>query len=170
MNYKKVLSEITFLRMLKHPKSFLDTRIDILLEEIENPIDANEYRKLYKSVGESLNWLDRIFMPDDKLSEEINDSNTHVYIFKIENNYAGYCELIDSNEYVEILYFGLIPEFVGKGYGNYLLNKTIEKAWSFNKNWIQLNTCDLDHPNALATYIKAGFEPYKTIKEEKIVK
>jgi len=68
------------------------------------------------------------------------------------------------------LYFGLTKNFIGKGYGKILLSKTIEKAWSFNPDWIQLNTCDLDHPNALNTYKSLGFEEYKSVVETKKVK
>ena len=63
---------------------------------------------------------------------------------------------------MEILYFGLMPAFIGHGYGKYFLQWVIAKAWSYQPEWIQLNTCTLDHPNALGTYKKAGFIEVRT--------
>ena len=155
--------------MNSRPDSFEKQRDNVQIVEIEKPIDINKYRQMYTEVGGKLNWLDRIFMPDEDLKSKINSEQTHIYMFNINKQFAGYCELIREKDYTEILYFGLTESFIGKGFGKYLLNKTIELSWSFGPNWIQLNTCDLDHPNALATYKKAGFEVYNTITEEKKV-
>jgi GNAT superfamily N-acetyltransferase len=81
----------------------------------------------------------------------------------------GFIELVCEGEYVELLYFGLFPKFIGKGFGKYLLDWSIYQAWSYNPKWIQLNTCELDHPNALPTYRKLGFQDYKMAIEERRV-
>ncbi|WP_066633420.1 GNAT family N-acetyltransferase [Labilibacter marinus] len=170
MLYETVKSSIFFLKMDKKPSASLIDKEGTSIEEIAKPIDTDWYRALYSSVGENLNWLDRTFMKDDVLQEKINCKNTHIFCFKIEGKHAGYCELVQEDDSVEILYFGLTPEFIGQGYGKYFLNKTIELAWSLCPKFIELNTCDLDHPNALSTYKKAGFTWYKTIVEEKKIK
>jgi len=167
MQYGQVQSKITYLKMKEKPAYFLPERMDIKIKQLDKPISVEMYRALYKSVGEELNWLDRIFMDDSVLRTLINNENTFIYHFLMEENIAGYCELVIESTHVEILYFGLISDYVGKGYGKYLLNKTIELAWSFNPDCIQLNTCDLDHPNALPTYLKAGFVAYDEMVETK---
>ena len=44
---------------------------------------------------------------------------------------AGYYELRrDTEGGVEIAYFGLLPEFIGRGLGGALLTSAIEEAWS----------------------------------------
>ena len=44
---------------------------------------------------------------------------------------AGYYELRrDKDGGVEIAYFGLLPEFIGRGLGGALLTSAIEEAWS----------------------------------------
>jgi GNAT superfamily N-acetyltransferase len=170
MLYKTVKSTITFLKMDTPSEEKLSERLGISLQKVSQPLAVDKYRALYASVGEKLNWLDRILMDDNILYHKINAPTTHIYSFNIHHTYAGYCEMVINDKFVELLYFGLIPDFVGKGYGHYLLRKTIERAWSFQPEWIQLNTCDLDHPNALKTYLKAGFKPYQTIVEEKKVR
>lgn len=119
----------------------------------------------FESVGLKYNWVDRLLMNKSELEKLINAPNVHIYIMKVQEEEAGYVELQQNEEYVEIVYFGLFPEFVGKGLGKFFLNWCIKQAWSFNPNWIQLNTCELDHPNALSNYQKNGFEIFE-VKEE----
>ena len=131
-------------------------------ELMPKPISVNDYRKYYYAVGEKHFWLDRMVMPDEELSEKINAPNVDIFILYVQHTPAGYIEFVKEEKFVEILYFGIIPEFIGKGFGKYFLQWVIAKAWSYQPEWIQLNTCTLDHPNALGTYKKAGFTQVRT--------
>lgn len=131
-------------------------------EQLPKPISVNEYRKYYYGVGEKHFWLDRMIMPDEELFEKINATNVDIFLFYVDKEVAGYIEFVKEEKYVEILYFGLMPVFIGKGYGKYFLEWVIAKAWSYKPSWIQLNTCTLDHPHALRTYKKAGFTEIRT--------
>ena len=62
---------------------------------------------------------------------------------------------------IELAYFGLMPEFIGKGLGKFFLNAMIDRAWAHKPKRVWLHTCTLDHPQALAVYQRAGFTPYK---------
>ena len=42
------------------------------------------------------------------------------------------------------------------------LKKAVEIAWSFDPQWIEVNTCELDSENARHLYEKVGFEHYTT--------
>lgn len=170
MNYNTIISKVYFLRILQKPAVQTKDKLNTSIVKFEGKMNCDEYRVLYLSVGEKLNWLDRLFIDDAELYEIINAQKTHIFKFFIQNEYAGYCELVEKKCCIEILYFGLIPDFIGKGYGNYFLKKTIDLAWSFTPKWIQLNTCDLDHRNALKAYLNAGFKLYRTIREPRKVK
>ncbi len=170
MQYKTVESKITFLKLQNKIDYNVCNKDNINLIKIDKPISTDEYLKLYTEVGEQYNWLDRIFLKKETLYDILNSYKTQIFSFYINDEFAGYCELISEDDYVEILYFGLVQKFIGKGYGKFLLSKTIEKAWSFNPQWIQLNTCDLDHSNALNTYKSLGFTEYKTLIDTKKVK
>jgi GNAT superfamily N-acetyltransferase len=83
---------------------------------------------------------------------------------------AGYYELRrDKHGGVEIAYFGLLPEFIGRGLGGALLTSAIEEAWSpcsgiiTTRVWV--HTCNRDHPQALANYQARGMIVYKIEKE-----
>jgi len=160
---------VTFLEM-HEPKEMPATLPNVHFEILPKPINVNEYRKYYYGVGEKHFWLDRIVMPDEELLEKINAPNVDIFIFKVNNEPAGYIEFVKEEKYVEILYFGIMPEFIGKGLGKYLLQWVIAKAWTYRPKWVQLNTCTLDHPNALGTYKKAGFiEIRKEIHQRRVL-
>ena len=151
---------VTFLEM-HQPKEFPTPLANTFFESLSRPVEVNDYRKYYYGVGENYYWLDRMVMPDEELFQKINASNVEIYVFYVNNEAAGYIEFLKEEKFVEVLYFGLLPGFIGKGLGRYFLQWVIAKAWSYHPQWIQLNTCTLDHPNALSTYKKAGFVEVK---------
>jgi GNAT superfamily N-acetyltransferase len=73
------------------------------------------------------------------------------------------CELHPGAE-AEIVTFGLLPEFVGKGLGGWALTLGVRQAWalaaSVNRVW--LHTSTVDHPNALPNYHRRGFRTFRT--------
>jgi GNAT superfamily N-acetyltransferase len=152
---------VTFLEMYE-PKELPVPLPNTHFRLLPKPISADEYRKYYYGVGEKHFWLDRMVMPDEELFEKINAANVDIFLFYVNKEVAGYIEFVKEEKFVEILYFGLMPAFIGKGYGKYFLHWVIAKAWSYQPEWIQLNTCTLDHQNALGTYKKAGFKEVKT--------
>ncbi|HEX3165776.1 MAG TPA: GNAT family N-acetyltransferase [Chitinophagaceae bacterium] len=152
---------VTFLEM-HEPKELPAPFPNINFGLLPKPIPADEYRKYYYGVGEKHFWLDRMVMPDEELCEKINAENVDIFLFYVNKKVAGYIEFVKEEKHTEILYFGLIPAFIGKGYGKYFLKWVIAKAWSYKPEWVQLNTCTLDHPNALGTYKKAGFKEVRT--------
>ena len=160
---------VTFLEMHSKPVETVHTIPGTSFQLLPKPVSVTEYRKYYYGVGEKWHWLDRMVMPDEELFEKINADKIDIFVFYVNNEPAGYIEFIIEILYTEILYFGLLPEFIGKGLGKYFLQWVIEKAWSYNPEWIQLNTCTLDHPNALGVYKKAGFIPVRTEIQERRV-
>jgi GNAT superfamily N-acetyltransferase len=159
---------VTFLEM-HEPKELPLPLPNTHFELLPKPIPVNEYRNYYYGVGEKHFWLDRMVMPDEELFEKINAVNVDILLFYVNKEVAGYIEFVKEEKYVEILYFGLMPEFIGKGFGKYFLQWVIAKAWSYQPEWIQLNTCTLDHPNALSVYKNGGFtEIKKEIQQRKV--
>ena len=63
-------------------------------------------------------------------------------------------------ELVELLYFGLVPEFHGRGLGKWLLAGAIRACWAHKPERVIVETCTLDGPAALPLYQKMGFRPY----------
>ena len=86
---------------------------------------------------------------ESKLSELINRENVDIYIFLLDDTPCGYVELVSNIDFTEILYFGLFPEFSGRGLGAPCLRMAVELVWNSDPGWIELNTCDLDSERAL---------------------
>ena len=75
---------------------------------------------------------------------------------------AGFAELDFRGfpKVVDLSYFGLVPEFIGRRLGPWLLRWTIEAMWRRGPKRITVNTCTLDHPSALPLYQRLGFTAY----------
>jgi len=63
-----------------------------------------------------------------------------------------------TKDICDISFFGLVKEAIGMGLGKYLLKTAILTAWDSRKiKKLTINTCSLDHKNALYLYQKYGF-------------
>ncbi|WP_420565493.1 GNAT family acetyltransferase [Thalassobaculum sp.] len=126
------------------------------------PPTVSFYRYLYNSVGGDWTWVSRRLMDDAELAGHITDPKVEVYVLYVDGAPAGYGEIDrrsdDGN--VELAYFGLLPEFIGRGVGRYLLDTMVDIAWTGPTTRLWVHTCDLDHPRAIGTYQKAGFVPF----------
>ena len=134
------------------------------LQELDKPIAHKRYISLYRTVGDAFKWTDRLKLNEKELDALINKDATHIFVLLADKREVGFTELLVEKDYVELQYFGLFTEEIGKGYGKSFLQKAIEKAWSYDKDKVQLNTCDLDHPGALALYLKMGFSEVRRKK------
>lgn len=159
--------QVHFLEMHEQPADTIPAGFHLQFNLWPKPVEVEAYRKFYYGVGRQWYWLDRMLMEDAALYEKINAPNVDIYVLHIEEQPAGFAEFVRENDYVEILYFGLLPDFIGKGYGNYFLQTVIRQAWNYQPHHIQLNTCELDHPNALHVYKKAGFQLLRTAVEQR---
>ncbi len=128
-----------------------------------NPPTISFYRYLYNTVGGDWQWRDRRVMSDPTLAAIVQNPRVEIHVLYSAGTPAGYAELDRRLPgEIELAYFGLIPEFIGRGLGQYLLHWAIDRAWSYAPNRFWVHTCTLDHPQALPNYIRAGFKPYKT--------
>jgi GNAT superfamily N-acetyltransferase len=76
-----------------------------------------------------------------------------VHVLHVDGTPAGFAELDRRIEgEIELVQFGLMPEFIGQSLGRYFLQWTIDKAWSYGPRRFWLHTCTKDHPAALPNY------------------
>ena len=131
---------------------------------------VDEYRSLYGTVGRDYHWTDRLRMPEDELRGIVQANAVEIYLLRVGGQSAGFSELDRrvAGE-IEIVQFGLLPGFVGKGFGKCFLAWTLQKAWSYKPRRVWLHTCDLDHKAALPTYLKAGFEIFDEKVAEQVI-
>ena len=163
VNSQTLNTLVTYLEMNSKPNraNLRVPDLKISLKHIEKPT-ISFYRYLYDSTGEDWLWYERRVMSDSDLANIIQNKDVEVYVLSIGDSPAGLGELDrrSSND-IKLAHFGLLPEFIGRGLGHYFLCWLIDQAWSYMPQRVWLHTCDLDHPNALPLYQKAGFIPYR---------
>jgi GNAT superfamily N-acetyltransferase len=120
------------------------------------------FRYLYQEVGRAYHWTDRLSWSDETIRTYLATPGVSVWLMSWRTVPAGYFELRKHEDRsVEIAYFGLLPDFVGRGWGKYLLTRAVESAWELGADRVWLHTCTLDHPAALPNYLKRGFRPVR---------
>jgi GNAT superfamily N-acetyltransferase len=120
------------------------------------------YRFLYEAVGTPWLWYERRLLDDDALAKIIEDPEIEIFVLYVAGVPAGYSEL-DRRQPpdIELSYFGLMPEFIGRGLGRYFLRWTVDQAWTHDPGRLWVHTCSLDHPRALGLYQRTGFKPFR---------
>lgn len=127
-----------------------------------SPPTVSFYRYLYNTVGEPWHWHDRRRLSDAELEAIVTDPRVEVQVLYLRGTPAGYAELDRRvRGEVELAYFGLLPEFTGRGIGPALLDWTIDRAWASSPARLWVHTCTLDSPRALPVYLRAGFRVYR---------
>jgi GNAT superfamily N-acetyltransferase len=131
------------------------------VEKVEG-CPASFFRYLYAEVGRAYHWVDRLGWTDDEIRRHLADLSVSLWLFTVRSAPAGYFELKTAPDgSVEIAYFGLLGEFLGRGYGKHLLTAAVEQAFSLGARRVWLHTCSLDDPAALPNYLARGFRPFR---------
>ena len=120
------------------------------------------FRYLYDTVGRDYEWTDLHARSDDEIAAMTQDAETALYVAYLTGWPAGFILLDYRGKPVgDVAYFGLAPEAIGRGLGDWLLGTGVHMAWDAGVGRLTVNTCTLDHPRALPTYQKWGFVPVR---------
>jgi GNAT superfamily N-acetyltransferase len=156
---------ITYLEMHARPAG---RRVPAPLEKLAliwaEGITVSFYRYLYETVGEPWLWFERRSLDDGALAAAIVGPGIEIFVLYVRGVPAGYFELdVSAERETKLCYFGLIPDFIGRGLGPYLLQAAIDRAWSRPIGRFWLHTSTYDHPKALRVYQRAGFTVYQRL-------
>lgn len=159
---RKIKTTVTFLELRSEPRLRVPMPINqkLMLMRAEKP-SIGFYRFLYDAVGRGYHWIDRKQLDDAALAAIIADPRVEIWVLYVAGQPAGYFE-VNALEapVVELGYFGLMPEFHGRGLGKWLLAEAIRACWAGKPERVIVETCTLDGPAALPLYQKLGFVPY----------
>lgn len=132
----------------------------ILQAELPSPALS---RFLYAAVGGDWYWRDRLPWNHARWMQYLDRPEVQTWVIYVQGTPAGYVELEkQAGDDVEIAYFGLLKDFIGRGLGGHLLSVGIERAWEMGAKRVWVHTCTLDGAQALANYQARGLELYKT--------
>jgi GNAT superfamily N-acetyltransferase len=159
----------TYLEM-RDPSELQGARADDVRIRIEQMPEcpASFFRHLYVEVGRNYHWIDRLPWTDEDIVAHLSRPEISLWLMAYEGETAGYFELRKCEDgSIEIAYFGLLQDFLGRGLGKHLLTCATEQAWAAGANRVWLHTCTLDDLAAMPNYLRRGFRPFKT--EEYVV-
>lgn len=127
------------------------------LEALANP-DPAFCRYLYATVGAPWIWYEKLGWTLGEWGNHVRRPDTHFWVAFQGGSPIGYFEIKDEGfGSAEICLFGLMPSWIGKGFGAHFLADAIRCATELSGGRVWLHTCSLDHPNALSNYQKQGF-------------
>ena len=165
----RIETVITYLEMKAPPapRSAPQSRHQLALLRLVEPA-VPFYRYLYGAVGEPWFWYERRMLTDDELSARIRAEGIEISVLYADGQPAGYIEMdYRDAANVNLAYFGLVPQFIGRGLGGFLLGRAVDEAWRRGAKRLWVHTSTLDHPRALRLYQRLGFVPYK--QETKVI-
>ncbi len=156
----KLASVVTFLEMTAPPQRLLADPGPYRFERVSN-CDLDWYRQFFRGIGSDWLWFSRLLLTDEELRRILDHPEVEFHLLLDQGKEAGFFELdCRKPPDVEIRFFGLAAEWVGKGMGKILMARALEIGWSYQPRRVFLHTCTLDHPRAVAFYQKAGFAAY----------
>ena len=127
------------------------------------PVQPRMFRELYRAVGAAYRWRDRDVWTDDEIAARYAGDRVTLWICSLGGAPAGFYELERHDDgSIEIVLFGLLPDFAGRGLGKWLLVDAVTRAWTMGAARVWLHTCTLDSPAAMPNYVARGFRPFRT--------
>ena len=167
---RSVRETVTFLEMTS-PDQLAPGRpapAPIDLEEV-GPDGSSLLRDVYVRIAAAIGWAGRSAWSDQQWKHELSRPEVRTWVARVGDEVAGLLELeADPERNVGIVIFGLLPEFLGKGFGGAFLTSGTRLAWQMvspsgtptERVWVQ--TSSRDHPHALPNYEKRGFRTFRT--------
>jgi GNAT superfamily N-acetyltransferase len=142
------------------------------LEEV-GPDSASLVGSIYVRIGAPHGWTGRTTWSDEQWEGELSRPDARTWIARVDEVVAGFVELeMNPTGDAGIVVFGLVPEFVGRGFGGEFLTIATRLAWQLRapdgspptRVWVQ--TSSRDHPNAQRNYERRGFRAFRRDRKQ----
>ncbi|RIK85119.1 MAG: N-acetyltransferase [Hyphomicrobiales bacterium] len=161
-------ARITHLEMLAPPPARVPMPLGSYLALLRaKDMPLHFYRYLYEQVGRPHHWSAHRDLDDAALSAVVHSGETEIRVLYADGAPAGFFELDLSRltAEAEIRYFGLVPEFQGRGLAKFFLSEAVFAAFEHAPGRLVIHTNSLDSPRALQLYQRIGFTPYAWSQE-----
>ena len=169
---ERIAYTITYLAMETRPPAPPPAPLNqnLALIRAETPPVAY-FLYLYGRVGADHEWTDWFEASTAEQEAFVHDPAVSLYTLMVDGWPGGFF-MLDAREgrVIDLAYFGLMPEALGRGLGAWLLGTALQTAWDLpGAARITVNTCTLDHPRALPLYQKAGFVPERRLEASRVL-
>jgi ribosomal protein S18 acetylase RimI-like enzyme len=161
----KIAAVVTYLEMRERPRlPRLQKPEGWSLHRVNR--DRDRYRALFRRIGEPWLWFSRVAMPDEALARILDDPRVEAFALNDGGADIGLLELdFRPRREAELSFLGVAPDSIGRGAGRFLMREAIRRAFARPIARFFVHTCSLDHPGALAFYLRSGFTPYRRAVE-----
>jgi GNAT superfamily N-acetyltransferase len=157
----RIAAVVTSLEMKSRPALRPEISGPWQLRRLARP-QPDVYRALYSKIGDEWIWFSRLMMSDAELTGILWHPAVEVYGLDVSSQLEGLLELdYRTPGEAELAFFGVTSSQVGGGAARWLMNRALEKVWQRPISRFWVHTCTLDHPNALAFYMRSGFVPFR---------
>lgn len=158
---------VTYYLELTDPAAFRPARRqfdDATLTRVDPPAGAVN-RSFYTEIGGDWHWIDRLAWSDEQWQGYLDAGDIETWVLHSGGRRAGYIELQQQpGANVEVVYLGLLGEFIGRGLGSFLLSGAVRRGFELGARRVWLHTCTLDDPRALAFYQSHGLRLYDEVE------
>jgi GNAT superfamily N-acetyltransferase len=138
------------------------------IRKVENSFFLNFM--LFIGVGSPWHWYSRLMWTLEEWESYFERNDVMTFLGFVEDKLVGYFEIeFDEQEEAELKFIGLLPEYLGYGYGGVILSHAVDMAFISGVTRLWLHTCNRDHPAAIDNYLARGFRIYKEVWGEEEV-
>jgi GNAT superfamily N-acetyltransferase len=157
----RIAAVVTSLEMKSRPALRPEIGGPWRLQRLARP-EPDAYRDLYRRIGDEWIWFSRLLMSDTDLTTILWHPRVETYGLEVSGQLEGLLELDFRIEgEAELAFFGVGSSLVGGGAARWLMNRALEIVWQRPISRFWVHTCTLDHPNALAFYMRSGFVAFR---------
>ncbi len=154
---------VTYLELLSRADGLEAALPEGFSVALQQGVDLDVYRTLYRRIGEKWLWFSRAVMPDAELAAQLGRPGASVLFLMRDDEPVGLAELQRSEDggAIEVAMFGVVEEVAGKGAARALMSNVLDRSFAEGVGRVWLHTCHFDSPAALPFYSRMGFRPWK---------
>jgi GNAT superfamily N-acetyltransferase len=124
---------------------------------IDPPLAAFN-RFLFTLIGAEHGWSHREHWRREQWEHFFGRSEMQTFVGCVRGTPVAYAELEScGGGSIRILTLGVVPDFIGRGFGGMMLSEVVAYAWRKRPSRLWLTTCSHDHAHALPNYLARGF-------------
>lgn len=160
----KLVNHCVYLEMMASPVAPTEPPVPegLLLEPLARN-DAARYQALFRAVGARWLWAGNLAKTETQIAQMLDAPDMETWVVAGQPGDLGLLQLEYTAERgAELVYFGVVPDVIGMGFGRWLIEVAITRAFARPTHRLWLHTCNFDHPTALEFYQRAGFQIYAT--------
>lgn len=111
---------------------------------------SSDYIRLYREIGEPLGWHERLVWTRPQIFEHLQRKGVYLLSARAGETYLGFAELEERGPGdAELVLFGLMPAFRGRGVGSAFLEHVLHHAFEqlqLERVWCDVTVADEDAP------------------------